>query len=234
MRVHRAFVREDPGVPLGKDALQRAFDVERDQYVLLSDSELDDLRAHASKNLEITEFVRMDEIDRNYCDASYYVAPDEGREKAYALLYRVLRDSGYVVLGELIMRRREYPVAVRSGSCGLILHTLFYGDEVRVQEAFTADLSLVDDEALDLATMLVKAQRGTFDPQKLKDKFKERVLELIAKKRAVPGSSAPTEEPRRAPVMDIMDALRQSLERVRKPATSEGGQRRKRDQRRTN
>ena len=137
-------------------------------------------------------------------------------------------------IGELIMRRREYPVAIRPGSSGLVLHTLFYGDEVRVQDEAVADLGLIDEKALEMAKMLVNAQKGAFDPAKLKDKFKQRVLEAVEKKTTGPGTTAAAAETRRAPVVDIMDALKQSLERVRKPARSEPGERapRKKDQRR--
>ena len=193
------------------------------------------LRARASTNLEIAEFVGLNEIDRNYFDASYYVTPDHGGEKAYALFYRAMVETGCVAVGELVMYGREYAVCIRPGSKGLVLHTLFFASEVRVQEESPADLGLVDEKELELAKMLVNAQRGTFDAAKIKDKFKERVLEVIESRAqtAVPGG-APGQQRTAAPVVDIMDALRKSLDAARKPPQSEGTGRspRKKDKRR--
>jgi DNA end-binding protein Ku len=234
-RVHQAFIGEESNIPLAKDDIFKGYEVEPDRYVVLSSSEVAALRARASTNLEIAEFVGLNEIDRNYFDASYYVVPDPGAEKAYALFYRALVETGCVAVGELVMYGREYGVVLRPGSRGLVLHTLFFANEVRVQEESPADLGLVDEKELELAKMLVNAQKGTFDAAKLKDKFKERVLEVIENRAqtAVPGGAA---GPQRtgAPVVDIMDALRKSLDVVRKPAQSEGTGRapRKKDKRR--
>ena len=234
-RVHQAFVGEESNIPLAKDDIFKGYEVEPDRYVVLRSSEVAALRARASTNLEIAEFVGLNEIDRNYFDASYYVAPEHGGEKAYALFYRALVDTGCVAVGELVMYGREYAVVLRPGSRGLMLHTLFFANEVRVQEESPADLGLVDDKELELAKMLVNAQRGTFDATKLKDKFKERVLEVIANRAqaAVPGG-APGQQRKGAPVVDIMDALRKSLEATRKPAQSETSGRgpKKKDKRR--
>ena len=125
---------------------------------------------------------------------------------------------------------------MRWGSRGLVLDTLFFANEMRVEEESPADLGLVDDKELELAKMLVNAQRGTFDAAKLKDKFKERVLEVIENRAstAVPGGAS-DQQRKAAPVVDIMDALRKSLEAARKPAQSETSGRvpKKKDKRRT-
>jgi DNA end-binding protein Ku len=175
-------VGDESNIPLGKEDIFRGYEVEPDRYVVLSSADLAALRARSSTNLEIAEFVGLNEIDRNYFDASYYVAPDHGGEKAYALFYRALVETGCVAVGELVMYGREYAVVIRPGSRGLVLHTLFYANEVRVNEEAPADLGLVDRKELELAKMLINARRGTFDAAKLKDKFKERVLELVGER----------------------------------------------------
>ena len=234
-RVHQAFVGEDPHVVLDKSDILKAYEVERDQYVVLQSSEVSALRARASTNLEIAEFVGLNEIERNYFDASYYIAPDHGGEKAYALFYRALVETGCVAVGELVMYGREYAVCIRPGGRGLVLHTLFFANEVRVAEEAPADLGLVDTKELELAKMLVNAQKATFDATKLKDKFKERVLEVIESRSqsAVPGGAAGRQRAA-APVVDIMDALRRSLDATRKPPQTEkaGQPPRKKDKRR--
>ncbi len=225
-RVHRAFVGDESNIPLSKDDIFKGYEVEPDRYVVLKDSEVAALRARSSTNLEIAEFVGLNEIDRKYFDSSYHVAPDHGGEKAYALFYRALVETGCVAVGELVMYGREYAVAIRPGSRGLVLHTLFFAHEVRVNEEAPADLGMVNEEELELAKMLVNARRGTFDAAKLKDKFKERVLELIEDRvrTAVPGG-APNQERNAAPVVDIMDALQKSLDAARKPVKSESAER---------
>lgn len=232
-RVHQAFVGEDPNVILNKADLLKAYELEPDRYVVLRSSEVAALRARASTNLEIAQFVGLNEIDRCYFDASYYVAPDHGAEKAYALFYRVLVETGCVAVGELVMRGSEYAVCIRPGSRGLVLHTLFFANEVRVEEEAPADLGMVNEKELELAKMLVDAQKGTFDATKLKDKFRERVLEVIESRATVPGRDA---GPQRAaaPVVDIMDALRRSLDATRKPPQAEkaGQTEKKKDKRR--
>jgi DNA end-binding protein Ku len=234
-RVHQAFVGEDPSVILDKSDLLKAYELDQDRYVVLSSDEVAALRAKASTNLEIAEFVGLNEIDRNYFDASYYVAPDQGGEKAYALFYRAMVETGCVAIGELVMHGREYAVCIRPGARGLVLHTLFFVNEVRVQEEAPADLGLVDEKELELAKMLVNAQRATFDATKLKDKFKARVLNIIESRTqtAVPGRDAASQRAA-APVVDIMDALRKSLDATRKPpaAESAGGSLGKKDKRR--
>ncbi len=120
-------------------------------------------------------------------------------------------------------------MAIRPGGRGLILHTLFYGDEIRVQDEAVADLGLVDEKALDRAKNADRCAEGNIRPREAEGQIQQRVRELVEKKRTVPGSAAATAQPRRAPVVDIMDALRQSLERVRKPAKSEAGERQPRN-----
>jgi DNA end-binding protein Ku len=225
-RVHQAFVGEDPKTPLDKDDIFKAYEVEPDRYVVLRSSEVAELRARSSTNLEIAEFVGLDEIDRNYFDASYYVARDQGGEKAYALFYRALVETGCVAIGELVMYGREHAVCIRPGGrgLGLVLHTLFFGHEVRVYEEAPADLGLVDHKELELAKMLVNAQRGKFDAAELKDKFRERVLDVIENRpqAAVAGAAAGGAQRASAPVVDIMDALRKSLDAARNRRRASG------------
>jgi DNA end-binding protein Ku len=178
--------------------------------------------------------VKLSEIEPTFFDASYFVAPDRGGEKPYALLYRALAESGHVAVGAFAMHGREHAAVLRAGQRGLVLHTLYHSNEVGRDEEPGADLNLVSEKELDLAKMLVSSMTAPFDPTKLKDTFQEQVLQLIESRasRAVPG--AQIEEPKRAPVVDIMEALRKSLDAVRKPAQSEVSRRapRKKDKRR--
>ncbi len=228
-RAHYAWVGEDRITLIPKGEVHKAYECEADRYVLLTPSDFETLNAPDSGDLDIKKCVRASDIDWNYFYASYYVAPDHGGHKGYALFYRVLVETCCVALGELVLRGREYPVVIRPGTSGLVLHTLYFGDEARIEAQVPADLSLVDERELELAKMLVNAHLGTFDPAQLKDKYKARVLELVENRAstAVPGG-APSQQRRPAPVVDILDALEKSLKVAPKPPKSEAAERRAR------
>jgi DNA end-binding protein Ku len=208
--------------PLERPQLLKGYEIEKDQYVVLEPKEVAALRPRTSTELTIGEFVKLDEIDPVYFDVSYYLAPDRGAEKPYAVHFSALNQSGYAAIGTLAMHGREHAAVIRPGKYGLILHTLFYLKEVRSTEEFRADPELVGAKELNLATQFVTMLAEKFDPSKLQDSFEERLRQLIESRTAVAGADAPetTSHPK-APVVDIAEALRKSLEMVRKPAKSE-------------
>jgi DNA end-binding protein Ku len=169
--------------------------------------------------MEIFEFVRFAEIDPIYLDSSYYVVPEEAGEKPYALLFDSMRGSGYVALAEFAMRRRERAVVIRAGQTGIIAHTLYYADEIRKADEYRPDTSVVTKKEKELALTLIEAMAAKFEPEKLKDTYRERLRELIAAK--VAGQEFVAEAPAKAPpVVDITEALKRSLEMRRKPPAS--------------
>lgn len=198
----------------------KGFEYEDNRYVVLEPREIAALRPRTSSELEIVEFVKLEEIDPVYFDASYYVAPDKNGEKPYALLFEALRRTGYAALGTFAMHGREHAAAIRTGTHGLLLHTLYYANEIRAQDEYRVDPSLAAEKELDLATAFVKALAGKFDPARFKDTFQERVRELMearAQKGLAPDVSAAAEAAPVAPAVDILAALRKSLEMARKP-----------------
>jgi DNA end-binding protein Ku len=225
--VRNSHVGESGRAPVDRSDILKAFEVEKDQYVVFEPRELAALKAETSTELEISEFVKLEEIDPVYFDTSYYVSPDKGGEKPYALLFRALTDSGYVALGSLAMHGREHATVIRPGKHGLLLHTLFRATEVRGMEEYRGDAEEVGSKELQLATMLVKALAGKFDPEKFRDTREEKLKELIASR----GTTGVRErgEPRKpaAPVIDILEALKKSLEKARKPVIREAAPRRR-------
>jgi DNA end-binding protein Ku len=207
--------------PVDRSEILKGYEVAKDQYVVFEPRELAALKAQTSTELEITEFTKLEEIDPVYFDTSYYVAPDKGGEKPYALLFRALTETGYVALGSFAMHGREHATVIRPGKRGLLLHTLFRAAEVRASEEYPAILDEVAAKELELAKMLVKALAGKFDPEAFKDSREEKLRELIASRSrtAVKESSAPSKAA--APVVDILEALKKSLEKARKPVTRE-------------
>ncbi len=221
MRVHHTPVGTDPEIPIRREDILKGYEIEPDRYVALRPAEVAALRPRTSSELEIAEFVKLNEIDPVFFDVSYFVSPDRGGEKPYALLYRALSETGYVAVGGFAMHGREHAAVIRPGAQGLILHTLFYANEVG-REEFPVDPSLVSDKELALAKALISALAAPFDASKLKDKFEERLRELIESRAATAAPSGPPSEPRKtAPVVDMMEALRKSLAAARKPAQSE-------------
>lgn len=222
-RIRSLPVTDITGAPVEKQKVLKGYEIEPNRYVTLDPSEVAALRPQTSTDLDIVEFVRMQEIDPLFLETSYFAAPEHGGEKPYALLFRALSETGYAAIGSFAMHGREHAAVIRPGRRGLILHTLFYANEVRAEEEHAADARLVNAKELELAKLLVDALAAKFDPSKLKDAYEERLSKLI-ETRAAAGVAAHKEREgiaRRAPVVDIMNALRQSLAAARKPPRAE-------------
>ena len=205
--------------PISREEILKGYEYQPDQYVLVSKEELRSITPKTSNDIQISEFVHLLEIDPVYLETSYYVEPEPGGEKPYALLYRALRQTGYVALAQIAMHRREHIAIIRPGERGILMHTMYYTNEVRKDQEFAADLALVAPRELDLAIKLIGALAGKFEPEKFRDKYREQVEALIAAKiegrDVVAGEGLPAAT---APVADIMDALKKSLAAARKPA----------------
>src|ERR1039458_3528222 len=168
--------------------------------------------------MEVLEFVPEAEVDPVYLDASYYVAPERAGEKPYTLLYEALRRTGQAALAQLTMHHREHLVLLRPGRCGLLVHTLFYRDEIRALEEFRSEEEWVAPRELEMAQRLVESLAAHFEPAKYKDHYRESLRILIdAKIRGeelkLPGAT----EPASPPVTDVLEALKASLARAKKP-----------------
>jgi DNA end-binding protein Ku len=150
-------------------------------------------------------------------DASYYVVPEQAGEKLYTLLYEALRRSGYVSIAQLTMHSREHLVLLRPGRLGLLLHTLFYSDEVRTLDEFRTDTEWVAPQELELAHLLVESLAAPFEPAKYKDRYRENLRALIDAKIRGEELKLGAPPPVPSPVADILEALKASLERLKKP-----------------
>ena len=171
-------------------------------------------------NMEIIEFVKAEGIDPIYFDASYFMVPEDAGKKAYHLLFETMRKSGYSAIAKIAMHQREYTVVVRPHADGLLLHTMFYPEEVREVPEFRRDDTVsVKPQEVALAEKLVEGLAADFEPAKYHDEYQGRMLQLIEAKRE--GQTVGTEAPKkRAPVIDLMQALQKSLgELPRKPAS---------------
>lgn len=219
-RVQQRLYNQSEDEPVERAEVVRGYEYEPDRFVVIEEEELRAITPETARNMQILEFVKFDEIDPLYLESSYYVSPEKAGEKAYSLLYEALKRSAYVAIAEFAMHRREHIVVVRAGKRGIILHTLFYNNEVRREDEYPANESLVNPKELDVAIMLVKSMSGPFEPEKFRDTYKEKLEALIAAK--IQGREvARTPAAKAAPVVDIMEALQKSLQMVAKPGTVE-------------
>ena len=209
---------EDKPVP--RSELVKGYEYDKDKYVVIDDEDIKKAAPPTARTMEILEFVKSAEVDPVYLESSYYMAPDDAGEKPYALLFEGLRRTGYVAVAKIAMHNREHIVVIRPGAKGMILHTMYYADEVRQVEEFRTDTTLIKDKELELANTLIASLASPFEPEKYKDTYRENLMALIKAK--VEGRQlveAPAAE-KLAPVVDIMEALRASLAQAKKPPQS--------------
>jgi len=212
-----------PSPALSSPQIVHGYEYEKDKYVQFEPDELARLAPKSSPDMQIVEFVKSSEIDPVYLETSYYVAPDAGGDKPYALLFQVLKKTGYAALGEFVMHRRDQIILLRPGEHGLIAHTLFYEDEVKRDTEYHADSGLIVDKEMDLAVKLVDALADKFQPEKFKNQYQERLRQAIAQKVESSPVTQAASPVSRAPVVDIMAALKESLAKARKPVARESG-----------
>lgn len=216
-----------PGVPapapqrVPSDEIAKGYEYEKDHYVVVDPQELKQLAPKTSGEMQIAEFVRLDEIDPVFFETSYYLSPDEAGEKAYALLFEAMKETGFVAISQVAMHRREHVMVVRPGQHGLITHTMFYVDEIRADQEYRADPAEVNPKELQLAKQLVTSLASPFEPGKFKDAYRARVQDLIDARLAGKQVAVAAPAPKQAPVVDILEALQKSLKAVKKPAASE-------------
>lgn len=202
-----------------RSELVKGYEVEKDRYVIVDEDEIKGVAPATSDTMEIFEFVKAQGIDPIYYDASYFMVAEDAGKKAYYLLLETMRKSGYSAIAKVTMHQREFTVVVRPHENGLLLHTMFYPEEVReVPEFSHSDNVTVKPQEVALAEKLVEGLAADFDPSKYHDEYQKRLLEMIEAKRE--GQTVASETPRkRAPVIDLMQALQKSLgELPKKPA----------------
>jgi DNA end-binding protein Ku len=200
--------------------LVRGYEFSKDQYVQVKDDELKAMEGEASKIIDIAEFVPLAEVDPIYFEKTYYLGPDKGGEKAYRLLADAMEKAGQVALAKYVMRGKESLVLIRAAQNGLMLHTMYFADEVRnFDEVDKGQSAKIKEGELDLALQLINGLASdTFSPDRYTDEYRHRVLEMINKKvegQEITVSEAPAP---RAQVIDLMEALKESLAKRGMPA----------------
>jgi DNA end-binding protein Ku len=198
-----------------RSELVKGREVAKDQFVLFTDEELKALEAAASQAIDIQEFVPLADVDPVYFQDTHYLGPDKGGDKAYQLLAEAMRDTGMVALAQHVSRGKERLVLIRPFDDGLALHTLYYADEVRAfDEIERGPKATVKPAETGLARKLIEQLAADgFAPQQYHDHWRERLQEAVDKKVAGEEVAVPAAQPAQAKVIDLMEALKQSLSR---------------------
>src|SRR6201987_2287975 len=204
-----------------RSEIVKGYEYEKDQYVLFTEEELDKIEPESASTMEILEFVKLDEIDPLYYDASYFITPEEEGRKAYQLLLDAMEESGYAAIAKITKHQREHIVVIRPRDNGMTLHTMFYTNEIRQVAEYGQRTAAAEPKEAEkkLATQLIESLAAPFEPDKYKDQYQESMKAMIdAKQKGQVITTAP--HAKLAPVIDLMDALKKSTAEKEKPAAA--------------
>jgi DNA end-binding protein Ku len=193
----------------------RGYEFAKDQYVQFGNNELEALEEESSKIIDLEEFVPLSKVDPIYFEKAYYLGPDKGGEKAYRLLTDAMSKSEKVALARYVMRGKQAFVLIRPAQNGLMLHTMYYADEVRdFSEIDKGETTKMKEGELDLAVRLIDELANLeFQPENYHDEYRGRVLELVEQKVEGKEITAAAPQVKQAQVIDLMEALRASLDK---------------------
>lgn len=220
-RLKQQYVCSLDGEKVERDEMVKGFEFAKDRYVTFSGEELKALEELASQTIEISEFVPAAEVDPLFFDRAYHLGPDKGGAKAYRLLSEALSRSGKAALARYAARGKQYLVLVRPKKGRLVLQQLFYADEVRPSEEIPVEDAEIKEAEVQLALQLIEQSATSgFHPERYEDAVKKRTLEAIERK--VQGQQIETPSPpvQKGEVIDLMAALKASLEAGRPRADS--------------
>lgn len=211
-------IRQQQACPTCNEAvdrggLVRGYEFAKEQYVRLTDEELKALEGEASKIIDIAEFVPLPQVDSVYFEKTYYLGPDKGGEKAYRLLADAMAKTDRVALAKFVMRGKESLVLIRPAQGGLMLHTMYFADEVRAfGEIDKGGSAKIKEGELELALRLIdELSSEEFKPEQYQDEYRLRVLDLVNLKVEGKEVTAVGPQVQRAQVIDLMEALKESL-----------------------
>ena len=205
--------KDEKAVPW--DDVVRGFEYTKGKYLPVSEEDLDHLPVKSVHTVDISDFVKLEEVDPIYYDKAYYLAPDEAGVKAFALLRQALQQTGRAAVAKVAIRDKENLCLVRPYEDVLSMETMFYANEIRSTQDIAADGAKVSPKELQMAVSLIENLSDSFDPERYRDEYQAALKQVIkAKVEGAPLPEAPTEKGGR--VVDLMEALRASVEQTRK------------------
>src|ERR687894_1130545 len=218
-RIQQKRVDPETGEEVGYDQIVKGYELTKDRYVVLTPDELDALDPAKTRTVDIEDFVDLEEIDPVYYDHPYYLVPDKGASKAYALLLNAMKEANKVAIARVVLRSKEQLVAIHPAGDVLMMETMLFHDEVvpsdDIEDLPEAQEIKASDRELKMAQQLIDSLSSAFEPERYHDEYREKVLELIERKAAgeeivvQPEAAQPTKVP------DLMAALEASLAAVK-------------------
>jgi DNA end-binding protein Ku len=219
-RVRHKRVAEEDGKEVPYEKIVKGYEITPDQYVILTRDELEELDPKKTRAIEIKDFVDLDDIDPIYFEHPYYLGPDKGAEKPYALLAKAMRDERKVAIARFVLRNKEHLAAIRPMDGTLTLTTMRFADEVvppdQLDGIESTDGRKLEKRELEMAKELIDSLTTDFKADQYRDEYREELLSLIERKAQGEDIVAkPTEEPKPTKAPDLMAALEESLASVR-------------------
>jgi len=195
-----------------RNEIVKGYEFDEGQYVLMEDKEIKKLAATSSRTLEIVAFTKLKEIDPIFFDSSYFCMAEDSGKKAYQLLTKALEDTGTVGIGTLLMHQRDYTVFLRPYQHGLLLHTMYFANEIRqLPEYGVFESTNLKPQEVKLTEQLIESLTEPFKPKRYHNEFQEKLKKLIEAKQHGKSVEIGEQHPKKAPVIDMMTALKKSL-----------------------
>jgi DNA end-binding protein Ku len=196
------------------DEIVKGFEYERGHYVVLSDEDFEKVKIESTHSIDITDFVDMQKVDPKFFYKPYFLEPQKGGEKAYALLHKALSGTGKIGIAKVVISNREYLAAVKPDGLFLVLELMHFASEVLTPEELTRPNTTLNDKELKMAQALIDSMSSDWEPEKYRDEYRTAMLELIeqkAKNKTLPARVAAP--PRSTNVVDLVKVLQESLNR---------------------
>lgn len=204
--------------PISRDDIVKGTEVSKGEYVVVTDEELKKIAPPTASTMDILQFVPAGDVDPIYLESSYYLAPEESVSKPYILLMQAMTDTKHFAVAKIAMHNREHIVIIRPSNGGLVLHTMYFADELQKSNAPSIPKGKhFSAKEIDLAKTLVSRLAGAFKPEQYHDEYRENVEHLLEQKQRGQKVTA-VKQSKARPVVNIMDALKRSLEESKKPA----------------
>lgn len=215
------------GEVVAREDTIKGYEVSKDQYLPVSDEELEAVAVERRRTIDLVAFVDLEEIDPVFYDRTYYLEPQESAQKPYALLVEAMKRTGKAALGKIVMSSREHVVLLRPAGDALVAELLFYPEDVRSKAEIDERVGEVEvtDGEVTMAEQLVESLSRAFDPGEFENEHKRELLALIERKLSGEEVPVPAEAPPAEPVPDLMAALKASIDEAKgdaKPATADG------------
>lgn len=218
-KVAEADMKEVPA-----DQIVKGYEYEKGRYIILSDEDFEKVRIESTHSIDITDFVDLDQVDPKFFYKPYFLEPQKGGEKAYALLHKALSGTGKIGIAKVVIANREYLAAVKPDGLFLVLELMHFASEVLTPEELNRPKTELNDKELKMANALIESMSSEWQPQKYRDEYRDAVMEMIetkAKNKSLP--AAPVSAPRSTNVVDLVKVLQESINRSQSVKVKRGG-----------